>query len=82
MVESDRQQIVDAVKAGVIDGVHALAKDSDFLDTFWERGFQRMTSHAQAGASQWIGKRLLTAIFVSLLTVSITVLVKLGAFKL
>lgn len=70
--------IKDDVSEGVQAGVKALASDPTFGEAFWARGFENLSKHATNSTSQWIGKRLLTALVVAVVTGGITWLVKTG----
>jgi len=55
--------------------------DDELVRAFWHRGFVELSSHAGNGASQWIGKRIITALVVSVVTAGVVWLVKSGALK-
>ena len=70
-----------AISAGVVAGMKELATDAEFIEHFWSRGYKHLTEHAANGTSQWIGKRILTALVLSAVTGGIVWLVKTGALK-
>jgi hypothetical protein len=70
-----------AVAAGVVDGARQLAADSDFAGKFWEVGFTHLRDHTTNHASQWIGRRILTAFVAAVTTAGIIWLVKSGQIK-
>lgn len=55
--------------------------DEKLVADFWHRGYRELTNHAENGASQWIGKRLLTTLVAAIVTAGIVWLVKTGAIK-
>lgn len=72
------RSIKEDVSEGVQAGVRALASDPAFGEAFWAKGFENLSKHATNSTSQWIGKRLLTALVVAAVTAGITWLVKTG----
>lgn len=76
-----QEEIRDAVTHGVVEGIKALAADDEFSEKFWRSGFQKFASHAGDNASQWIGKRILTALVVACVTAGIVWMVKAGSLK-
>ena len=70
-----------AVTAGVVAGLKEMAKDEAFVSGFWRQGFEELTRHSSNGASQWLGKRLLTILITAITTAGIVWLVKTGAIK-
>ena len=79
------EQIRQAVKEGAADGVRAgmaaTLSDSDALDRFSHGLFDRLAKRGGEQASQWVGKRLLTAALVAMLGFTVAWLAKLGVFK-
>ena len=59
-----RQAISEGITAGMATGVVAgfktLVADKQFCEQFWSSGFKELAKHTSDGASQWIGKRVLT----------------------
>ena len=70
-----------AVTAGVIAGLKQLTQDEAFVASFWRHGFEELSKHSSNGASQWVGKRLLTIFITAVTTAGIVWLVKTGAIK-
>jgi cytochrome c-type biogenesis protein CcmH/NrfG len=58
-----------------------ILQDEELVKGFWHRGYQELTEHAGAGASQWVGRRILTAIVVAAVTAGIAYLVRTGSLK-
>lgn len=70
-----------AVTAGIVTGLRQLTQDEAFVASFWRHGFEELSKHGSNGASQWIGKRLLTIFITAVTTAGIVWLVKTGAIK-
>jgi hypothetical protein len=73
----DDERIAKAVETAL----RRVLTDEQLTQRFWERGFKELASHADNHASQWIGKRILTAMVVAVTTAGIVWLVKSGAIK-
>lgn len=69
------------VAQGVVDGLTAILADKKLVETFWRRGYEELASHSSAGASQWFGKRALTAAVIMLVVWGIGWLFRSGAIK-
>lgn len=69
------------VQNGVVLGIKQLASDKEFLDTFWQSGFIRLSKHTQDGASQWFGKRIFTWLIGVIVSAGVVYLIKSGALK-
>lgn len=78
MGDQSPQAIEGAVRRGIESGIHAALTDPKLLASFWRGGYEELTKHANTGASQWIGKRILTVLATAALALSITWLVKTG----
>jgi len=70
-----------AVAAGIVTGLKQLTQDEAFVASFWRHGFEELSKHSSNGASQWIGKRLLTIFVTAVTTAGVVWLVKTGAIK-
>lgn len=70
-----------AVRDGMVEAVKALASDKEFAKAFWEQGYEQLSNHAGKGASQWVGKRILTALVTAVAMAALVWLVKSGALK-
>lgn len=84
VIYADRRasnELQAAVTAGVVEGIKKLACDEAFVSSFWQHGFNELSKHSSNGASQWIGKRLLTIFITAITTAGIVWLVKTGALK-
>ena len=64
------------VAAGVVDGMALVMSDTETMDKFWRRGYESLAGHTSAGASVWIGKRLLTAFVLVVVTYGLIYLIK------
>ena len=70
-----------AVAAGIVTGLKQLTQDEAFVASFWRHGFEELSKHSSNGASQWLGKRLLTILITAVTTAGIVWLVKTGAIR-
>lgn len=62
-------------------GMRNLFADPEFRADYWRDGYTHLSQHAGNGASQWLGKRLLTALLWAAVGAGIAWLVRLGAIK-
>lgn len=74
-------QLQDAVERGIQAGLKAAMKDKELVTSFWRDGFAELTKHSADGASQWVGKRLMTWFAVALLAAILAWLVRNGTIK-
>ena len=79
-VDSD-EQMHAAIKAGIADGLREVMADDVAMAAFWKRGYKELTTHGSTAASQWIGKRILTALVAALFVICLTWLVKTGGLR-
>lgn len=77
MTSDEDERIARAVEVAL----RRVLSDKEIVESFWERGFHELATHADNHASQWIGKRILTAMVVAVTTAGIVWLVKSGAIK-
>lgn len=77
----NNNELEAAVAAGVVAGLKQLTQDDAFVASFWRHGFEELSKHSSNGASQWLGKRLLTILITAVTTAGIVWLVKTGAIK-
>jgi hypothetical protein len=77
----DTAALQAAITAGVVAGIKQITADEQFVKSFWKQGFEELATHSGNGASQWVGKRLLTILITSIAGVCIVWLVKTGAIK-
>lgn len=77
----DNAALQAAITAGVVAGIKQITEDDKFVSSFWKKGFEELATHSGNGASQWVGKRLLTILVTSIAGVCIVWLVKTGAIK-
>jgi hypothetical protein len=61
--------------------IRRVLDDDDLVRSFWQRGYKELADHAGNGASQWIGRRILTAFVVAAVTAGTVWLVKSGNLK-
>lgn len=81
MQPEDNERITVAVSDGVALGFKRLLEDEDLMKKFWAAGYRELTDNAGSRASQWIGKRILTALASALLVLALGYLIKTGALK-
>ena len=70
-----------AIAAGVVAGLKQITEDEKFVAAFWKQGFEELAKHSGNGASQWLGKRILTILITTIAGGCIVWLVKTGAIK-
>jgi hypothetical protein len=81
-LKGDQSEAMEAaVRRGVSAGVREAMKDEAMTTDFWRRGFNELAKHSSDGASQWVGKRILTALIVAGLIWGVTWLVQTGRLK-
>jgi hypothetical protein len=80
-VSSIRRDMVKATTEGVERALRNVLSDKELTKAFWQHGFDELSAHTQNNASQWIGKRILTALIIAGTTAGIIWLVKTGALK-
>ena len=71
------RELQAAVKAAIDQAM----SDEKAVKRFWRTGFDELSEHGANGASQWIGKRLLTGAIVAILFACLTWLVQTGRLK-
>jgi hypothetical protein len=69
------------IATGVADGIKAILADDATVQKFWRRGYDELADHAGNGASQWLGKRILTSFVLAVVVAGLTWLLKSGALK-
>lgn len=77
----DADDIRTQVAAGVVDGMALVMSDDQLVKAFWRKGYEEMTYHGSAGASQWFIKRAFTAVVLAVVTAGMLYLLKNGALK-
>ena len=78
---SDHEDLPHTLKTAIKEAMYEVLRDPELSAAFWKRGYQELTSHAGNSASQWIGRRILTAVMTALLVFTVGYLVKTGALK-
>ena len=76
----DRSEVVmrQAVSLGVQDALREVMKDDALRAAFWAKGFEHLSSHASSASTQWVGKRILTALILAGLAFGVGWLTKNG----
>lgn len=72
------QKVIQTAFAGAIREV---LSDEKVTKAFWEQGYKQLQEHALNSGSQWIGKRMLTAIATALLAGILVYMLKTGQLK-
>lgn len=75
-----REEMPKVIADGLASGVRQLLADDELVKKFWKRGFDEITGHSTNGASQWVGKRILTVILGAIFATAIVWSVKTGAW--
>ena len=78
---ADDHYITGQTSAEFEAALRRVLSDDEVVRKFWHRGYVELTSHAGNGASQWVGRRLLTTAVVAIVTAGMVWLVKSGAIK-
>lgn len=78
---TELEQKVDAMPAAFEAAFRRVLADEKLVADFWHRGYRELADHAGNGASQWIGKRLLTTLVAAVVTAGLVWLVRTGAIK-
>lgn len=81
LAEQRDQAIQAAVRKGVESGIRSAMSDRELITDFWRDGFDELTKHGSNGASQWVGKRILTSAVVAVLVVCVAWLAQAGRLK-
>ncbi len=78
----DNNSMLPEMIAGSVErAIRRALADPEMSRQFWAAGYEELSRHAGNNASQWVGKRLLTALIVALTTAGFVWLVKTGALK-
>lgn len=78
---ADAEQLAAAIAEGFKVAVKETLADRELMADYWKQGYVAFTAQASSGASQWVGKRILTAAAFALLGLLVAWLVKTGALK-
>jgi len=78
---SDHIDMPTMVKHAIKDAIKESLADPEVVKAFWKRGYDEFTGHAGSSASQWVGRRILTAVVTVVFTWTMYYLVKNGAIK-
>ena len=76
-----REELPQTLARAVAEGIRDVVDDKDLMQKFSRALYDELAGHTVNGASQWVGKRILTAFVVALTTAGIIWLVKTGALK-
>ena len=70
-----------AVREGTAEGMRAALKDEEFIDHFWQVGYDKMSKRLHEDVSRSVGKRVLAWAGGVLFALAIYVSVKAGVIK-
>ena len=74
-------ELQDAVERGIKAGLRAAMEDKELVSHFWRDGFEELSKRSADGASQWVGRRLMTWLAVAVLAASLAWLARNGSIK-
>ena len=77
----NNSMLPEMIGGSVERALRRVLSDQELARQFWARGYEELSNHAGNGASQWIGRRLLTTAVLAVTTAGIVWLVKTGALK-
>jgi hypothetical protein len=78
----DNNTMLPEMIAGSVErAIRRVLTDPDMSRQFWKAGYEELSKHAVDGASQALGRRLLTAVVIAVTTAGIIWLAKTGALK-
>lgn len=80
-VNSLQAELPKALSSAVATGIREVVTDQALMQQFSKTLYDELAGHTVNGTSQWIGKRILTALVVAVVTAGIVWLVKSGAIK-
>lgn len=78
---SESRDLQDILRDAVASGIREVLTDEELTKKFWEQGYAQLQEHAVRNGSQWVGKRLLTALVTAIVTAGLIWLVRTGAIK-
>ena len=78
---TDHDDLPSAIKSAIKEALTEVLKDPNISKAFWKQGYEEFTNHAGNSASQWVGRRILTAAVTFIFGVALVYLVKQGAIK-
>jgi len=59
------------VEAGVVAGMNKVLSDRATMKAFWGAGYEQLSNHASDGATKWVGRRIITWIATTALTLAV-----------
>lgn len=71
----------EMIASSVERALRRVMSDSELTHRFWQSGYEELVEQASNNASQWVGRRLLTAFVIAAVTAGIVWLVKTGGIK-
>jgi len=78
----DNNSMLPEMIAGSVErAIRRVLTDPELGRQFWQGGYEELARHAGNNASQWVGRRLLTALIIAAVTAGLVWLVKTGSLK-
>jgi hypothetical protein len=71
----------EAVRAGAVQAAAQIARDSEFMGAYWERGYETLVKHGREDVQKGLGRRLLTWLAGAAFGVGIYLATKAGVLK-
>ena len=78
LTEKDLAALREEVSAGVVEGLQTLLSDPKVIKDFWRGGYSELAEHTSNGATQWVGKRILTWFITGVFTLTTVYLLTRG----
>lgn len=78
LTKEDLSALRAEVSAGVVDGIKTLLADERAIKEFWRGGYTELSEHTSNGATQWVGKRILTWFVTGIFTLAAVYLLTKG----
>lgn len=75
------ERIHDANRRAFREAITDILQDKDLTAGFWRAGYDQLQQRAVAESTQWVGKRLLTALITAAVVAGFVWLVRTGAIK-
>lgn len=80
-VETLPGRIHDANRRAFREAITDVLQDQQLTAAFWRQGYDLLQQRAVAESSQWVGKRLMTALITAVTVAGFVWLVKTGGLK-
>lgn len=74
-------ELTRTLREAMAGAIRDTLNDRELVGEFWKKGFDELSGHTANGASQWLGRRILTWLIAAMTTAGLIWLVKSGAIK-